>query len=54
MADGAASCELRRSEPAAQQIDDVVLKMLDRWNAHDLEGNLDVYWKSPDLVVLVV
>jgi uncharacterized protein (TIGR02246 family) len=27
--------------------------MLDRWNAHDLEGHLDVYWKSPQLLVVV-
>jgi uncharacterized protein (TIGR02246 family) len=40
-------------KPDAQQIDDVVLKMLGCWNAHDIEGNLEVYWKSPDLLVLV-
>jgi uncharacterized protein (TIGR02246 family) len=27
--------------------------MLDRWNAHDIEGYLESYWKSPDLVVVV-
>jgi hypothetical protein len=27
--------------------------MLDRWNAHDLEGHLGVYWKSPELPVVV-
>ena len=27
--------------------------MLDRWNAHDIEGHLDVYWKSPELLVVV-
>jgi hypothetical protein len=27
--------------------------MLDRWNAHDLEGHLDVYWKSPESPVVV-
>ena len=36
-----------------QQVYDVVLKMLDRWNAHDVEGYLDVYRKSPDLLVVV-
>jgi hypothetical protein len=30
----------------AQQIYEVLLKMLDRWNAHDIEGYLEVYWKS--------
>jgi uncharacterized protein (TIGR02246 family) len=37
----------------AQQIYEVLLRMLDRWNAHDIEGHLDVYWKSPELLVVV-
>ncbi len=37
----------------AQAVYKVLLKMLDRWNAHDLEGHLDVYWKSPDLMVVI-
>jgi uncharacterized protein (TIGR02246 family) len=46
------------SAPAAspsdsQQIYEVLLKMLDRWNAHDIEGHLEVYWHSPDLLVVV-
>ena len=40
-------------KPDAQQIYEVLLKMLDRWNAHDIEGHLDVYWKSPELLVVV-
>jgi uncharacterized protein (TIGR02246 family) len=36
-----------------QQVYEVLLKMLDRWNAHDLEGHLGVYWKSPQLLVVV-
>ena len=27
--------------------------MLDRWNAHDVEGHLEVYWKSPELLVVI-
>jgi hypothetical protein len=27
--------------------------MLDRWNAHDIEGHLDVYWKSAELLVVI-
>jgi hypothetical protein len=27
--------------------------MLDRWNAHDIEGYVEVYCKSPDLLVVV-
>jgi len=46
------------STPAAatadgQQVYEVLLRMLDRWNAHDIEGHLDVYWKSPELLVVV-
>jgi hypothetical protein len=31
----------------------ILLKMLDRWNAHDIEGYMEVYWKSPELLVVV-
>jgi hypothetical protein len=41
------------SKPDAQQVYEVSLKMLDRWNAHDIEGYLDVYWKSPELLVVI-
>jgi uncharacterized protein (TIGR02246 family) len=37
----------------AQLIYEVLLNMLDRWNAHDLEGHLAVYWKSPELLVVI-
>ena len=36
-----------------QQIYQVLLKRLDRWNAHDIEGYLKVYWKSSKLLVVV-
>ena len=41
------------TKPDAQQVYEVLLKMLDRWNAHDIEGHLEVYWKSPELFVVV-
>ena len=41
------------SKPDAQQVYEDLLKMLDRWNAQDIEGNLQVYWKSPELLVVV-
>jgi uncharacterized protein (TIGR02246 family) len=41
------------SKPDAQQVYDVLLRMLDRWNAHDIDGHLEVYWKSPELLVVV-
>ena len=31
----------------------ILLKMLDRWNAHDIDGYMEVYWKSPELLVVV-
>jgi hypothetical protein len=41
------------AKPDAQQVYEVLLKMLERWNAHDIEGHLDVYWRSPGLLVIV-
>ena len=41
------------SKTDAQQIYEVLLKMLDRWNVHDIEGYLEVYCKSPVLLVVV-
>ena len=39
--------------PPLQQIDDLLLKMLACWNAHDIAGNLNAYWNSPQLLVVV-
>jgi hypothetical protein len=36
-----------------QQVYEVLLNMLDRWNAHDIDGHLEVYWKSPELLVVI-
>jgi ketosteroid isomerase-like protein len=41
------------SKAEIQQIYDILLKMLDRWNAHDIEGYMEVYRKSPELLVVV-
>ena len=40
-------------KPDSQQVYEVLLRMLDRWNAHDIEGYLEVYLKSPELLVVV-
>ena len=40
-------------KPDAQAIYEVLVKMLNRWNAHDIEGLLEAYWKSPDLLVVI-
>jgi uncharacterized protein (TIGR02246 family) len=39
--------------PDAQRIYDLLLGMLDSWNAHDLEKHLESYWKSPELLVVI-
>jgi uncharacterized protein (TIGR02246 family) len=41
------------SKSDAQRVYEVLLKMLDQWNAHDLDGYLGVYWKSPELLVVI-
>jgi uncharacterized protein (TIGR02246 family) len=41
------------SKPDDQQVYEILLKMLDRWNAHDIEGYVEVYWESPELLVVV-
>jgi len=40
-------------KPDSQQVYEVLLKMLDRWNAHNIDAYLEVYWKSPELLVVV-
>ena len=41
------------SKPDAQQVYEVLLKMLDRWNAHDIEGYMEVYSNTSGLFVVV-
>ena len=41
------------SKPDDQKVYEILLKMLDRWNAHDIEGHLEAYWKSPELLVMI-
>jgi len=36
-----------------KSINDTLARMLDRWNAHDLDGYLSVYWNSPELLVII-
>lgn len=45
------------NSPLAQRLDvgevnRTLLGMVERWNAHDLDGFLDYFWKSPDLTVV--
>jgi len=39
-------------KPDDQQVYEVLLKRLGRWNAHDIEGYMQLYWKSPELLVV--
>jgi hypothetical protein len=41
------------SKPDDQQVYELLLKMLDRWNAHDIEGYMKVYSNSPELLVVI-
>jgi hypothetical protein len=50
---GSLPANLSVSKPDAQQVYEVLLIMLDCWNAHDIEGHLNVYWKSPELLVVI-
>jgi ketosteroid isomerase-like protein len=36
-----------------QQIVALLAKMVDRWNAHDIEGYMETLWNSPDLLCVV-
>ena len=53
MAGRLASVNSSLCKPDSQQVYEVLLKMLDRWNAHDIDAYLEVYWKSPELLVVV-
>jgi hypothetical protein len=47
----AANSSVAKSD--SQQVYEVLLKMLDRWNAHDIDGYLEVYRRSPELLVVI-
>ena len=36
-----------------QVVYEVLLKMLDRWNAHDIDGLMSVFWNSPSLLAVI-
>lgn len=44
-----------KSDPFATDLNaitDVLAKVLDRWNAHDVDGYLSAFWNSPQLLVV--
>jgi ketosteroid isomerase-like protein len=34
-------------------ISEILLEMVDRWNAHDIEGLMSLYWNSPSLLAVI-
>jgi uncharacterized protein (TIGR02246 family) len=36
-----------------EQVRQLLVRMVELWNAHDLERYLDCYWNSPDLLVVI-
>ena len=36
----------------AQAVYENLLKLIDTWNSRDIDGYLDLYWKSPELLVV--
>src|SRR5580698_4047736 len=51
---GAASISSRPvAKTDTQLVYEVLLKMLDRWNAHDIDGLMSVYWNSPSLLAVI-
>jgi len=36
-----------------QQVAALLARLVERWNAHDIEGYMDGFWNSPDLLIVV-
>jgi ketosteroid isomerase-like protein len=41
------------AETNTQLIKEVLLEMVERWNAHDIEGLMSLYWNSPSLLAVI-
>jgi hypothetical protein len=41
------------NKTVVEQVYRLILKMVDRWNKHDLEGYMAGFWKSDDLLTVV-
>jgi ketosteroid isomerase-like protein len=53
---------LYHSEPATvakgtqnntQVVSEILLKLVDRWNAHDIDGLMSLYWNSPSFLAVI-
>ena len=42
-----------RGKTDTQIIHEMLVKMLDRWNARDIDGLMSVYWNSPCLLAVI-
>ena len=49
----AASTSVAAPKPETQIVHEVLVKMLERWNARDIDGMMSVYWKSPRLLAVI-
>jgi ketosteroid isomerase-like protein len=36
-----------------QFVNEILLRMVDRWNAHDIAGLMALYWNSPSLLAVI-
>jgi hypothetical protein len=36
-----------------QFVNKILLRMVDRWNAHDIDGLMSLYWNSPSLLAVI-
>ena len=41
------------SKTVVQQVYQMILKMVDCWNKHDLDGYMNGFWKSEDLLAVI-
>jgi hypothetical protein len=43
----------KAGQTLVQQVYQLILKMVDRWNNHDLDGYMQGFWKSDDLLAVL-
>jgi ketosteroid isomerase-like protein len=54
MRQGQQQSETAQTQPTEeQQLAALLATMVDRWNAHDIEGYMETLWNSPDLLCVV-
>lgn len=43
----------KQAKSDAQLVNEVILGQTQAWNAHDIDGFMGYYWKSPDLLAVI-